>query len=65
MRAPIVDRGPGGPYLADGPRKSAVHVHVHERHTGPAGGPASYGVHLDADGPQELRACLPSASSQR
>ncbi|MFG1647805.1 FAD-dependent oxidoreductase [Amycolatopsis sp. NPDC049252] len=59
MRVVIAGAGLGGLCLAHGLRRSGVDVVVLERHPTPDARPASYGIHLDADGLRALHTCLP------
>lgn len=59
MRVVIAGAGLGGLCLAHGLRRSGMDVVVLERHPTPDARPASYGIHLDADGLRALHACLP------
>lgn len=59
MRVVIAGAGLGGLCLAHGLRRSGVDVVVLERHPAPDARPASYGIHLNADGLRALHTCLP------
>jgi len=58
MRVAIVGAGLGGLCLAHGLRRTGIETVVLERHPTPAARPASYGIHLNADGLRALHACL-------
>ncbi|VVJ21943.1 Uncharacterised protein [Amycolatopsis camponoti] len=62
MRVVIAGAGLGGLCLAHGLRRAGVDVVVLERHASPDAKPASYGIHLGADGLRALHACLPERS---
>lgn len=61
----IVGAGLGGLCLAHGLRQAGIHVQVLERRSTPNEQPASYGIHLNADGLRALHACLPAESWAR
>jgi 2-polyprenyl-6-methoxyphenol hydroxylase-like FAD-dependent oxidoreductase len=65
VRALVIGAGLGGLCLAHGLRQTGVDVQVLERRPGPGHQPASYGIHLNADGLAALHACLPPANWQR
>jgi 2-polyprenyl-6-methoxyphenol hydroxylase-like FAD-dependent oxidoreductase len=65
MRTLIIGAGLGGLCLAHGLRQAGVDVAVYERRPSPADHPASYGIHLDADGQRALHACLPERNWTR
>ena len=65
MRVAIVGAGLGGLCLAHGLRRAGIEVVVLERHASPAARPASYGIHLNADGLHALHACLPEENWTR
>ena len=65
MRVVISGAGLGGLCLAHGLRRTGVDVVVLERHPTPHGRPASYGIHLNADGLRALHACLPEQNWAR
>lgn len=60
MRVLIIGAGLGGLCLAHGLRRAGVDALVFERRPSPADQPASYGIHLNADGLSALHACLPA-----
>jgi 2-polyprenyl-6-methoxyphenol hydroxylase-like FAD-dependent oxidoreductase len=60
MKILIVGAGLGGLCLAHGLLRGGHQVQVLERRSGPEGQPASYGIHLNADGLRALHACLPA-----
>jgi 2-polyprenyl-6-methoxyphenol hydroxylase-like FAD-dependent oxidoreductase len=55
----IVGAGLAGLTLAHGLRRDGWDVEVYERATSAGAQPASYGIHLNADGLRALHACLP------
>lgn len=59
MRVVIAGAGLGGLCLAHGLRRAGIDTVVLERHPTPDARPASYGIHLDADGLRALHSCLP------
>ena len=65
MRVVIVGAGLGGLCLAHGLRRAGIETVVLERHPTPAIRPASYGIHLNADGLRALHACLPERNWAR
>jgi 2-polyprenyl-6-methoxyphenol hydroxylase-like FAD-dependent oxidoreductase len=65
MRVVISGAGLGGLCLAHGLRRTGADVVVLERHPTPDARPASYGIHLDADGLHALHACLPDRNWAR
>ncbi|MEE6168545.1 MULTISPECIES: FAD-dependent oxidoreductase [unclassified Mycolicibacterium] len=62
MKVAIIGAGLAGLALAHGLRRRGVDVVVFERNAGAADHPASYGIHLNADGLTALHACLPPAN---
>jgi 2-polyprenyl-6-methoxyphenol hydroxylase-like FAD-dependent oxidoreductase len=62
MKVLIVGAGLGGLCLAHGLRQADIDVQVLERSPGPDHQPASYGIHLNADGLNALHYCLPAAN---
>lgn len=62
MRVAIIGAGLAGLTLAHGLRQSGVDVMVFERNANAGDQPASYGIHLNADGLRALHACLPTAN---
>lgn len=65
MRVVIAGAGLGGLCLAHGLRRGGMDVVVLERHPTPDARPASYGIHLNADGLRALHACLPAENWAR
>ena len=65
MRVLIIGAGLGGLCLAHGLRRAGLDVQVFERRPSPHDQPASYGIHLNADGLRALHACLPAESWQQ
>ena len=60
MRVLIIGAGLGGLTLLHGLRTAGVDAHVYERSPRHGGQPASYGIHLDADGLRALHNSLPA-----
>jgi 2-polyprenyl-6-methoxyphenol hydroxylase-like FAD-dependent oxidoreductase len=60
MRVLIIGAGLGGLTLLHGLRSAGVDAQVFERAPRSGGQPASYGIHLDADGLRALHNCLPA-----
>ena len=58
MRVIVVGAGLGGLALAHGLARAGVDVEVFERSPAPDAQPASYGIHINADGARALHACL-------
>lgn len=58
MKVIIIGAGLGGLCLAHGLRNSGIEVVVFERSTSAGVEPATYGIHLDADGIAAVEACL-------
>lgn len=65
MRVVIAGAGLGGLCLAHGLRRDGVDVVVLERHPTRDARPASYGIHLNADGLRALHTCLPGENWAR
>ena len=65
MRVAIVGAGLGGLCLAHGLRRAGIETVVLERHPTRAVRPASYGIHLNADGLRALHSCLPEENWTR
>jgi 2-polyprenyl-6-methoxyphenol hydroxylase-like FAD-dependent oxidoreductase len=65
MRTLIIGAGLGGLCLAHGLRKAGVDVEIFERRPSPVDQPATYGIHLNADGLRALHACLPAENWTR
>ncbi|MEA5363143.1 NAD(P)/FAD-dependent oxidoreductase [Amycolatopsis sp., V23-08] len=65
MRVVIAGAGLGGLCLAHGLRRGGVDVVVLERHPTRDARPASYGIHLNADGLRALHTCLPGENWAR
>ncbi|MEK8103932.1 FAD-dependent monooxygenase [Micromonospora sp. M12] len=59
MRVLIIGAGLGGLTLLHGLRSAGIDARVFERSAHRAQQPASYGIHLNADGLRALHACLP------
>ena len=59
MKVAIIGAGLSGLALTHGLRQAGIDAHVFERHDGAADRPASYGIHLNADGLRALHGCLP------
>ncbi|MEW2144133.1 FAD-dependent monooxygenase [Micromonospora vinacea] len=59
MRVLIIGAGLGGLTLLHGLRRAGIDARVFERSSYRATQPASYGIHLNADGLRALHACLP------
>ncbi|MEU1586839.1 FAD-dependent monooxygenase [Micromonospora sp. NPDC005710] len=59
MRVLIIGAGLGGLTLLHGLRRAGIDARVFERSAHQARQPASYGIHLNADGLHALHACLP------
>ncbi|MEU0546200.1 FAD-dependent monooxygenase [Micromonospora sp. NPDC005979] len=59
MRVLIIGAGLGGLTLLHGLRRAGIDARVFERSAHRAQQPASYGIHLNADGLRALHACLP------
>ena len=64
-RALIVGAGLAGLTLAHGLRRAGWDVEVFERANSAAEQPASYGIHLNADGLRALHSCLPGPNWER
>ncbi|RKS79913.1 2-polyprenyl-6-methoxyphenol hydroxylase-like FAD-dependent oxidoreductase [Motilibacter peucedani] len=64
MRVVIIGAGLGGLCLAHGLHGAGFEVAVYERDTRAGAAPASYGIHLNADGLRALHACLPDRAWQ-
>jgi 2-polyprenyl-6-methoxyphenol hydroxylase-like FAD-dependent oxidoreductase len=62
MRVVIIGAGLGGLTLLHGLRAAGIDARVYERSANDGAQPASYGIHLDADGLAALHACLPDAN---
>ncbi|GIF52092.1 2-polyprenyl-6-methoxyphenol hydroxylase-like FAD-dependent oxidoreductase [Asanoa ferruginea] len=60
MRVLIVGAGLGGLTLLHGLRAAGIDAHVYERSARQGGQPASYGIHLDANGLRALHNSLPA-----
>ncbi|MEV4824640.1 NAD(P)/FAD-dependent oxidoreductase [Micromonospora sp. NPDC049274] len=60
MRVLIIGAGLGGLTLLHGLRSAGIDARVFERSAHRAQQPASYGIHLNADGLRALHACLPA-----
>lgn len=65
MKVVIAGAGLGGLCLAHGLRQGGIDVQVLERRPTPGDQPASYGIHLNANGLAALHACLPAANWDR
>jgi 2-polyprenyl-6-methoxyphenol hydroxylase-like FAD-dependent oxidoreductase len=65
MRVMIIGAGLGGLTLAHGLRGAGIDVQVFERSSSAGAQPASYGLHLDADGLRALHSCLPAENWER
>jgi 2-polyprenyl-6-methoxyphenol hydroxylase-like FAD-dependent oxidoreductase len=65
MRVLVIGAGLGGLCLAHGLRQADIDVHVMERRPNPHHQPASYGIHLNANGLAALHDCLPPANWHR
>jgi 2-polyprenyl-6-methoxyphenol hydroxylase-like FAD-dependent oxidoreductase len=64
-RVLIIGGGLGGLTLLHGLRRAGVDAQVFERSAHEGAQPASYGIHLDADGLRALHACLPAENWKR
>jgi 2-polyprenyl-6-methoxyphenol hydroxylase-like FAD-dependent oxidoreductase len=64
MRVLIIGAGLGGLTLLHGLRAAGIDARVFERTPRAGAQPASYGIHLNADGLAALHACLPEESWQ-
>jgi 2-polyprenyl-6-methoxyphenol hydroxylase-like FAD-dependent oxidoreductase len=62
MRVLIIGAGLGGLTLLHGLRRDGIDAHVYERSPRHGGQPASYGIHLDANGLRALHDNLPAAN---
>lgn len=62
MKVAIIGAGLSGLALIHGLRQAGIDAHVFERHGSAADRPASYGIHLNADGLRALHRCLPQAN---
>ena len=62
MKVVIIGAGLSGLALTHGLRQAGIDAHVFERHGSAADRPASYGIHLNADGLRALHGCLPQAN---
>jgi 2-polyprenyl-6-methoxyphenol hydroxylase-like FAD-dependent oxidoreductase len=62
MRVLIIGAGLGGLTLLHGLRRAGIDACVYERSPRHGGQPASYGIHLDADGLRALHDSLPAAN---
>jgi 2-polyprenyl-6-methoxyphenol hydroxylase-like FAD-dependent oxidoreductase len=62
MRILIIGAGLGGLTLLHGLRAAGMDAEVFERSARDGQQPASYGIHLNADGLRALHSCLPSAN---
>jgi 2-polyprenyl-6-methoxyphenol hydroxylase-like FAD-dependent oxidoreductase len=65
MRVLIIGAGLGGLTLAHGLRRAGIDVEVFERSSSAGAQPASYGLHLDAEGLRALHGCLPAENWER
>jgi 2-polyprenyl-6-methoxyphenol hydroxylase-like FAD-dependent oxidoreductase len=62
MRVIIVGAGLGGLTLLHGLRRAGLDAHVYERSAHQGAQPASYGIHLDANGLRALHESLPAVN---
>ncbi|KAF2234022.1 FAD/NAD(P)-binding domain-containing protein [Viridothelium virens] len=62
MRVIIIGAGLGGLCLAHGLKKAGVEVYVFERQSENLNNPSGYGIHIDLNGKQALRHCIPYES---
>ena len=65
MRVLIIGAGLGGLTLLHGLRRAGLDAHVYERSADQGAQPASYGIHLDADGLRALHDSLPAENWKR
>jgi 2-polyprenyl-6-methoxyphenol hydroxylase-like FAD-dependent oxidoreductase len=65
VRVLIIGAGLGGLTLLHGLRRAGLDAHVYERSADQGAQPASYGIHLDADGLRALHDSLPAENWKR